>query len=82
MCTINSRIRKFLEQDDEVEIDKISDTDTLFTSGLIDSYSLIELLSFMESEFGYVVDFEQLTIDDFDTIEALVNLVQQEAKLA
>ena len=82
MCTINSRIRKFLEQDDEVEIDKISDTDTLFTSGLIDSYSLIELLSFMESEFSYVVDFEQLTIDDFDTIEALVNLVKQEAKLA
>ncbi len=76
MSDIKSKIRTFLEKDLEVDISNISDSELLFTSGLIDSYSLIELLGFMESDLDYTVDFENLSVDDFDTIDALASLVE------
>lgn len=77
MSDVKTKIRNFLAQELEVDMNSISDTEILFTSGLIDSYSLIELLGFMEAELDYAVDFAELSVDDFDTIEGLVSLVEQ-----
>jgi len=75
MGDAKSKIREFLNKELGVQIDAVSDDDLLFTSGLIDSFSLIEMLAFMESEFNRKIDITDLNIDELDTINALTNLV-------
>ena len=72
-----TKIKKFLEEHLDVDMNNITDSKELFTSGLIDSFALIELLGFMEDELNFTVNFADMTVDDFDTIDALVQLVEQ-----
>lgn len=76
MSTTKEKIRKFLINDLGLNVDAIGDDEALFTSGLIDSFALIELLSFLESELNYKIDLAELSIDELDTINALAKLVE------
>jgi len=40
-------------------------------SGLLDSNALMELILWCENEFGLKIDQEQITIDNFGTIDAM-----------
>ena len=77
MSDVRTKIKKFLEDSLDVDVSEISDSEELFTSGLIDSFALIELLGFMEHELNFIVNFADMVVDDFDTIDALVKLVEQ-----
>lgn len=48
----------------------------LLSSGLIDSFSLVDLALVVEDEFGVVIDDTELNPDSFDTLEQLVALIQ------
>ena len=74
---VRTKIKNFLEENLEVDVSSLIDSEELFTSGLIDSFALIELLGFMENELHFTVNFADMTVDDFDTIDALVKLVEQ-----
>lgn len=76
MPTTKEKIRKFLINDLGLNVEAIGDDEALFTSGLIDSFALIELLSFLESELNYKIDLAELSIDELDTINALAKLVE------
>jgi acyl carrier protein len=75
---VGAKIKQFLQDSLDVDVASLTDTEELFTSGLIDSFALIELLGFMESELDFTVNFSEMTVDDFDTIEALVKLLANE----
>lgn len=51
-------------------------TDSLLDSGLIDSMAVLKLVSFVESEFGLEVTDEEVVPENFETIEAIVRLVE------
>jgi acyl carrier protein len=67
-------IRGFLEKDLGLDLSSVSNDSPLFTSGTIDSFALLELMSFMEAEFGAKIDITDLSIEQLDTIDALVAL--------
>ncbi len=48
----------------------------LISSGLIDSFSLVDLAIIVEDEFGVRIDDSELNADTFDTLEALVKLIE------
>lgn len=50
--------------------------EALLSSGLIDSFSLIDLALLVEDEFGVVIDDTELNPDSFDTLEQLVAIIQ------
>lgn len=50
--------------------------EALLSSGLIDSFSLVDLALLVEDEFGVVIDDTELNPDSFDTLEQLVALIQ------
>ncbi len=54
----------------------IQPDEALISSGLIDSFSLVDLALLVEDEFGVVVDDTELNPDSFDTLEQLVTLIQ------
>lgn len=47
----------------------------LISSGLIDSFSLVDMALFVEDTFGVHIDDAELNADTFDTLEALAALI-------
>ena len=47
----------------------------LISSGLVDSFSLIKVLAFVEDEFGVVIPDEAATAAAMDSIELIVKLM-------
>ena len=74
-----SRLIGFLEtiRRPEVPIDGVVDTDDLSEVGLIDSLAILELIGFLEAEFG--IDFRAAAFgpDQLRTIEAILDLIDQ-----
>ncbi|MGB2897425.1 MAG: acyl carrier protein [Anaerolineales bacterium] len=54
---------------------KIAFDEALISSGLVDSFSLVDLALFIEEMFGARIDDTELTAEAFDTIEELVALI-------
>ena len=55
----------------------IKDDEPLISSGLIDSFHLVDLALFVEDKFGVKIDDSELNTDSFDTLTQLAALIQQ-----
>ena len=58
---------------EEIDID---DATSLFEEGIIDSLGQVKLISFLEKKFSIAIDPGEITIDNFDTINQIVQLVE------
>ncbi len=56
---------------------KIAPDAPLISSGLIDSFHLVDLSLFVEEQFGVRIDDTELNKDTFDTIDQLTQLIQE-----
>lgn len=56
---------------------QISTSEALISSGLIDSFSLVDLALFIEDTYGVHIDDTELNADTFDTLQQLATLIQQ-----
>jgi acyl carrier protein len=74
---ISNRIAKeILSQPERV----IKDAEPLITSGLIDSFHLVDLALMVEDEFGVHIDDTELNSDCFDNLDQLSGLIQSRIK--
>ena len=58
----------------------IQPDESLISSGLIDSFSLMDLALFVEDTFGVRIEDTELTADTFDTLDQLAALIQSRQK--
>jgi acyl carrier protein len=57
---------------------KSVDGDTpLFSSGIVDSFGVLELIAFLEEQFGVDIDPARYELSQFDTVRKIEGLVQQ-----
>jgi len=54
------------------------DNDPLFSNGLIDSFGVLELIAFLEEEYGINIDTAKHHIFDFDTLCKVAKVVEEE----
>jgi len=54
--------------------------EALISSGLIDSFHLVDLAIYVEDTFGVHIDDSELNAGAFDTLEQLATLVSQRQK--
>ena len=47
----------------------------LISSGIIDSFGVLELIAFLEEHFGVEIDPARHDLNDFDTVEKIAELV-------
>ena len=66
-------ILRFVEQRAGTKIDP---TTPLFTSGLIDSFGVLELIAFLEETFKVDINPARHQISEFDTVARIESLVQ------
>jgi acyl carrier protein len=56
---------------------QISEDQPLISSGLIDSFGLVDLALFVEESFGVCIEDVELTASVFDTTQELTQLISQ-----
>jgi acyl carrier protein len=55
----------------------IQPDEPLLSSGIIDSFSLVDLSLLIEDHFGVIIDDSELNASTFDTLADLANLIEQ-----
>ncbi|WP_298500285.1 acyl carrier protein [uncultured Algibacter sp.] len=59
----------------EIE-DDFDDTEDLLGSGILDSLGMVQLIAFVEGEFNVQVGPEDMVIENFMTVNHIVNYIQ------
>ena len=55
----------------------LRDDEALLTSGLIDSFSLVDIALWAENNYGVRLDDSELTAEHFDTLAELASVIEQ-----
>ncbi|HQA68729.1 MAG TPA: acyl carrier protein [Aggregatilineales bacterium] len=55
----------------------LGDDEPLISSGLVDSFSLVDIALWVEQQFGVHLDNSELNADNFDTVAELAAYVEQ-----
>lgn len=73
---INDRVKKILTNTiDGIDINNLTNSEQLITTGYIDSFDIIRLMECFENEFCIKIDIEKVTLADFETVESMSNLI-------
>jgi len=60
----------------------IKESQGLFEEGIIDSFGFVVLLAFIEKEFGIYFDRSEIMMENFSSIDSIVNSIEEKkAKL-
>jgi acyl carrier protein len=70
---------RFLDDELGLAPERYTLTTPLFSSGLLDSFALMALLSFAEQQFGVVVTPDDLTPQTVDNVQAFVAFIEERA---
>ena len=73
LTPLQSRLLKFFLERVHIEIPSVN-TD-LFETGALDSLAFVEVLLYMEQEFGITVPFDDLEIDNFRSIKKIAEFM-------
>lgn len=55
----------------------IAEDESLISSGMVDSFNLVDLSIFVEERYGVRIDDTELNKETFDTINQLIELIHQ-----
>ena len=73
---IIAKLKTYLREEILQQPDRaIANDEALISSGLIDSFSLVDVALFVEDEFGVHIDDTELNAETFDSLDALADLV-------
>jgi len=67
-------VDEYVEEGDDVEV---TDQTPLITGGLVDSFSMVSLKLFLETEYDIKIPDEKATAEAFDTVDAIAALVRE-----
>jgi acyl carrier protein len=66
--------REYLEEDSEEEV---NENTPLISSGIVDSFSMVSLKTFLEKKFNVKIPDDKATPEAFDTVNNMVNLLKE-----
>jgi acyl carrier protein len=75
MATTKNKLHAFLGRFFQNMV--VEDEQDFFAQGLVNSLFAMQLVVFVENEFGIVVSDEDLDIDNFRTINAIASLIER-----
>lgn len=73
--TNKETIRKFFGK--ELDNAGVGDDDSLLMAGIIDSLKMMDLITYLEKEFGVSIDDDELMPENFDSIDAIETFVAE-----
>lgn len=76
---IEKKVKEFISENFLINNNKNElDTKTsLLEEGIIDSTGVLELVSFIETEFDFTIDDDEVIPDNLDSVENIVNFINR-----
>jgi acyl carrier protein len=71
MNTIQQRVREFIVKNFYVDASAVGDDTSLINDGIIDSTGMLEMIAFLEAEFGVRVEDREMTPDNLETLNRI-----------
>ncbi|MFN8549234.1 MAG: acyl carrier protein [Candidatus Eisenbacteria bacterium] len=65
--------REYLDEDDDTEL---TATSALITSGIVDSFSMVSLKTFLEKQYQIKIPDERASAEEFDTVAKIAAVVR------
>jgi acyl carrier protein len=80
---IETQIRRFILQNLYfAEDNSLGDDASFLETGVVDSMGVMELVAFVQSEFGVTVEPQEVVVENFDSISKLTNFVRRKLSLS
>lgn len=77
MVNLKENIIEFLADELAIDTNLINDQSLIFSTGIIDSFSLISLIAFIEKQLGFQINPMDINLDNLDSIERIVAFVNR-----
>lgn len=78
MTDITEKVASLISQLADLDDGESLDKDTKILSlGYVDSFSVLEIITFLEEEFSIRIDGELISLERFDSINLIVDLVKE-----
>ena len=76
---VERKIRRFIEDNFLFREDRdgLSAEESLLDAGLIDSTGILELVAYLESDFGITIEDAEIVPDNLDSIRAIASYVRR-----
>lgn len=71
---------EYLEQKMGVDTADLKDDTPLFSSGIIDSFSMLDLIMFLETNGGFKIAPPEVTLDNLDSIQAILAFADEKRR--
>ena len=72
---VEAVVRRFLTTELGRDVSRLGSDDSMLESGTIDSVGVMQLVAFLGTTYGITVEDDDLTPENFDTIEAIAAFV-------
>ena len=77
---IETAVREFIQRSFQGQV--ITNSDDIFSLGFANSLFAMQLVAFVEKQFGIEIDSEDLDLDNFRSVDAITALVERKHALA
>ena len=77
MTTIVDELMGFLERTLEIDTSGLGPEDPLFSVGVIDSFSLVSILSYVEDNYNFKIGPLDVNLANFDTLERMSAYIER-----
>ncbi len=74
---VKARLKEFIVKEFMEEGVILQDDHSLFGSGVVSSLGVIELLVFIQKDFHVVINAAEISVDNFDTVEEMMRLIEE-----
>ena len=73
-------LMEYLVSHAQVDPSAIEDSTELFSSGLVDSFAMVDLLQFLEKQTGSRMGPEDISLDNLDSVERILAFAASKEK--
>jgi acyl carrier protein len=74
--TIVETLSAYLEEEHDVDPSEVQSDTLLFSSGIVDSFMLVALLTFIETTFDCEVEPVDVTLENFDSLDRMAAYIE------
>ena len=75
------QIRNFISEVTFTDIEKIKEDTLIFEEGIFDSLGFLSLISYLDEEFGIEVTNDELSEENFESINAVIAFIDRKKHL-
>jgi acyl carrier protein len=77
MSINKQQIITYLSENFRIEESELDETTSLFSSRILDSFSMVELVTFIEETAGIKFGVLELNLENLDTIQNIIRFVEK-----